>query len=156
MKQFLTQFNKEFRANFNGFSAYIIIAAYYILSFFSALYLGDYFLRESEIMNAYFIMQPVILTLVIPATTMRTWADEAKSGTLELLLTQPIGYFKLVLAKFFAAYAFFFLMAAMSLFLFFVSDITQCVYLNKAEGSKRGKKSKCNRGYRWKENGIYS
>ena len=31
--------------------------------------------------------------------------------------------------------------------LFFVSDITQCVYLNKAEGSKRGKKSKCNRGY---------
>lgn len=122
MKQFLTQFNKEFRANFNGFSAYIIIAAYYILSLFSALYLGDYFLRESEIMNAYFIMQPVILTLVIPATTMRTWADEAKSGTLELLLTQPIGYFKLVLAKFFAAYAFFFLMAAMSLFLFFVSD----------------------------------
>ena len=74
MKQFLTQFNKEFRANFNGFSAYIIIAAYYILSLFSALYLGDYFLRESEIMNAYFIMQPVILTLVIPATTMRTWA----------------------------------------------------------------------------------
>lgn len=71
------------------------------------MYLGDYFLRESEIMNAYFIMQPVILTLVIPATTMRTWADEAKSGTLELLLTQPIGYFKLVLAKFFAAYAFF-------------------------------------------------
>ena len=121
MKQILTQFNKEFRANFNGFSAYIIIAAYYILSLFSALYLGDYFLRESEIMNAYFIMQPVILTLVIPATTMRTWADEAKSGTLELLLTQPIGYFKLVLAKFFAAYAFFFLMAAMSLFLFFVS-----------------------------------
>ena len=52
MKQFLTQFNKEFRANFNGFSAYIIIAAYYILSLFSALYLGDYFLRESEIMNA--------------------------------------------------------------------------------------------------------
>lgn len=34
MKQFLTQFNKEFRANFNGFSAYIIIAAYYILSLF--------------------------------------------------------------------------------------------------------------------------
>ena len=77
MKQFLTQFNKEFRANFNGFSAYIIIAAYYILSLFSALYLGDYFLRESEIMNAYFIMQPVILTLVIPATTMRTWANPA-------------------------------------------------------------------------------
>lgn len=30
------------------------------------------------------------------------------------------------------------------------------VYLGKAEGAKRGKKSKCNRGYRWKENGIYS
>ena len=35
-------------------------------------------------------------------------------------------------------------------------DITQCVYNGKAGGGKREKKSKCNRGYRWKENGIYS
>ena len=36
------------------------------------------------------------------------------------------------------------------------SNITQCVYLSKAEGGIRGKKSKCNRGYGWKEDGIYS
>ncbi len=122
MRQFWVQYQKDFRANFGNFNAYIIFAAYYILSFFSALYLGDYFLRESEVMNAFFIMQPVILMLVIPAVTMRSWADEAKSGTLELLLTQPIGYFKLVLAKYAAAYSFFILMAATSLILFWVSD----------------------------------
>ena len=122
MKQFWVQFSKDFKSNFSGSSAYVILAAYYMLSIFAALYLGDYFLRESEIMNAYFVMQPVILTFIIPATTMRTWADEAKSGTLELLLTQPISYGKLVLAKFFSAYLFFAIMAATSLFLFYVSN----------------------------------
>ncbi len=122
MKQFWIQFSKDFKSNFTGFSAYVILIAYYILSIFAALYFGDYFLRESEIMNAYFVMQPIILTFIIPATTMRTWADEAKSGTLELLLTQPIGYAKLVLAKFLSAYLFFVLMASTSLFLFYVSN----------------------------------
>ena len=122
MMQFFVQLKKDFAANFSGMSAYVVIAAYYILSLFSALYLGDYFLRESEIMNAYFSLQPIILTLIIPAITMRTWADEAKSGTLELLLTQPISYTKLVLAKFFSAYLYFGLMVATSLFLYFVSD----------------------------------
>ena len=42
------------------------------------------------------------------------------------------------------------------MFYFFASNITQCVYSSKTEGGRRGKKSKCNRGYRWKENGIYS
>ena len=42
------------------------------------------------------------------------------------------------------------------MFYFFASNITQCVYSSKTEGGRRGKKSKCNRGYGWKEDGIYS
>jgi len=122
MKQFFVQYIKEFKGYFGNFSAYAIFGAYYILSMFAALYFGDYFLRESEIMNAYFIMQPIILTLVIPAITMRLWADEAKSGTLELLLSLPISYLKLTLAKFFAAFCFFILLISSSLVLLFVSD----------------------------------
>lgn len=107
MKQFWVQYLKDFKANFNNLNAYIIIGGYCLLSFLSAIYLGDYFLRESDVFNSYFVMQPAILMLIIPAITMKTWADEIKSGTIELLLTQPISYTKLVLAKFFAAFSFF-------------------------------------------------
>ena len=123
MKLFSIQFIKDFMANFGNFNAYIILAGYYILSVFSAVYLGDYFLRETDIMNAFFVMQPVILIFVIPSITMRTWAEEIKTGTIELLLTQPIGYFTLVIAKFFASFAFFLLLLSTSLFLGYFSNL---------------------------------
>lgn len=107
MKQFLVQYLKDFKANFNNLNAYIIIGGYCLFAFSAAIYLGDYFLRESDVFNSYFIMQPAILMLIIPAITMKTWADEIKSGTIELLLAQPVSYTKFVLAKFFAAYSFF-------------------------------------------------
>ena len=117
MKLFYIQFIKDFRANFSNFNAYIILGIYYILSVFSTIYLGDYFLRETDIMNAFFSSQPIILTFVIPGITMRSWAEEIKSGTIELLLTQPIGYITLIMAKFFASFAFFILLVVSSLFL---------------------------------------
>lgn len=107
MNHFFTQLQKEFTSYFDNFSALVIIGIYCLLSSVLAIYFGDYFVKESDIMNAYFVMQPTILTLIIPSITMRLWTDEAKSGTLELLLTQPVSFLTLVLAKFFAAYAFF-------------------------------------------------
>ena len=122
MKQFLVQFSKEFQTLFCSVGAYVVIAAYYIFSMFSTFYIGDYFLRESEIMNAFFASQPIMLTLIIPAITMRLWAEETKSGTLELLLTQPISFTKLVFSKFCAAFLFFLLLLFSSLCLFFISS----------------------------------
>ena len=122
MKQFLVQYIKDFRANFYNFNAYIILGGYCLLSFFSALYLGDYFIRESNVLNSYFSMQPIILMLIIPAITMRSWADEIKSGTLELLLSLPISYLKLTFAKFMAALSFFVLMMMCSLPFFFLTS----------------------------------
>ena len=119
MRLFLVQFIKDFRSNFVNFNAYIILGAYYLLSLFSAIYLGDYFLRESDIMNSFFVMQPVILIFIIPTITMRSWAEEIKTGTIEILLTQPISYFTLVMAKFFASFSFF-MMLVLSSFLLFV------------------------------------
>lgn len=123
MKQFLIQYRKDFQAHFNNFNAYIIIGGYYILSFFFTLYFGDYFLRESEIINAYLATQPIILMLVLPAVTMRSWADEFKSGTIELLLTQPISYVKLVLAKFFSAFSFFLFLVLSSLPFLYITNL---------------------------------
>ncbi len=117
MKLFLTQLLKEFKTLVNGFNPFVIFGAYYIISLFSTFYLGDYFLRETEIMNAFFSLQPTILLLIIPAITMRSWAEEFNSGTAELLLTQPISFSILVLAKFFAIFLLFTILIASSCFL---------------------------------------
>jgi len=122
MKQFFAQYLKDFKSNFNNFNAYIILGGYAVMSFLAAIYLGDYFLRESNIFNSFFVMQPIILMLIIPAITMRSWADEIKSGTIELLLTQPISYSSLALAKFFAALSFFIIMLLFSVPFFFITD----------------------------------
>lgn len=123
MKQFINQFLKELSAYFYGLNAYVILSIYSILSILCTLYAGEYFLRDTDVMNAFFIMQPLVLILTIPAVTMRTWSEEIKSGTIELLMTQPISYFKLTISKFFAAYAFFIIMLFLSFPLLFISDI---------------------------------
>ncbi len=110
MTKFWIQFRKDFCAYFSHLNAYIVLGCYCFLSFITALYLGNYFLRETNPINSYISLQPFILMLFIPALTMRSWTDEIKSGTLELLLTQPISYTTLVFAKFCAAFAFFNLM----------------------------------------------
>lgn len=121
MKQFFVQLKKELKGYFDNFSALVIIGIYCLLSFISAIYFGDYFVRESDIMNSYFVIQPMILMFFIPAVTVRLWTDEAKSGTLELLLTQPVGYTTLSLAKYFAAYVFFLTAVGFSFLLFLFS-----------------------------------
>ncbi len=123
MKQYTALFHKEFSAYFYGMNAFIILGAYAVLSLFSALYPGNYFLRETDAMNAFFATQPFILMLIIPAVTMRSWSEEIKSGTFELLITQPIGYFALVFAKFTAAYVFFISAVTFSIPLLVISDI---------------------------------
>ena len=115
MKLFWIQFCKDFKNNFSGFNAYFILAIYCLFSFVSSIYLANYFVRENDVIVSYFILQPNILALVIPAITMRSWGDEIKSGTIELLTTQPISYTKLVLAKFFASYCFFILLVSVSI-----------------------------------------
>ncbi len=121
MKIFFTQYLKDFKSHFNHLNSFVVFGCYLIISTFAAIYLGDYFLRESSIINSYLIMQPITLMLTIPAITMHVWSDEIKSGTLELLLTQPIGYSTLVLAKFFATYTFFCIMITFSLPFLFVT-----------------------------------
>ena len=114
MRQFFIQYLKEFKSNFANYNAFFIIGAYYLISFFATIYLGSYFSRDTDATLSFFALQPMILILIIPAITMRTWGDELKTCTIELLTTQPISYFKLVLAKFLSAYSFFLLLVLLS------------------------------------------
>jgi ABC-2 type transport system permease protein len=54
----------------------------------------------------FFRFHPWLYLLLVPAVAMRLWAEERKSGTLELLLTQPVTLWQAVLGKFLAAWAF--------------------------------------------------
>lgn len=115
LKTFNSIFAKEFMGYFKSGTAYVILAIYMALSFTAAFYFGGFFILNNSGLSSFFQFQPEILALLIPAVTMRSWADERRLGTIEYLLTQPISYTTIVLSKFSAAWAFGFLMLALSL-----------------------------------------
>ncbi len=68
--------------------------------------LGNFFDRNQADLAPFFNFLPWVLLLLVPALTMRLWAEERRLGTIELLLTLPITQWQAVLGKFLAAWAF--------------------------------------------------
>jgi len=66
-------------------------------------YMQQYFLMDKATLRPYFSAFPLVFILVIPVITMKSWAEERKTGTIELLLTMPFTEWDLVLGKFFAS-----------------------------------------------------
>lgn len=112
---FKTVFNKEFAGFFRSGNAYIVLGIYALLSFAATFYADGYFSLDNTSLTSFFLYQPEILIVLLPAITMRSWTDERRQGTLEYLLTQPISYVSAVLAKFGAAWLFGLLMLSVSL-----------------------------------------
>src|SRR6266481_2008639 len=73
-----------------------------VLTFF----VGNFFERSQADLQAFFTFHPWLYLVLIPALSMRLWAEERKSGTIELFLTLPISMLSAVLGKFLAAWAF--------------------------------------------------
>jgi ABC-2 type transport system permease protein len=67
---------------------------------------GGFFERGQADLVAFFNFVPWVLLLLVPAITMRLWAEERRLGTIEMLLTLPVTQFQAVLGKFLAAWAF--------------------------------------------------
>lgn len=131
LKSFQTVFTKEFSAYFCTGTAYVVMAVYLVLSFAAAFYFGGFFQLNNASLISFFQFQPQILTLLIPAVTMRSWADERRSGTIEYLLTQPLGYTTAVFAKFSAAWLFGIIMLVLTVpFWIYASYLTTLDNLN--------------------------
>lgn len=95
---------KEIHSFFASPIGYLVIAIFLVLNgLFLWLFKGtfnilDYGFAE---LSSFFLLAPWILIFLIPAVTMRSFSDEKKQGTLELLLTKPISHFNIVLGKYF-------------------------------------------------------
>ncbi len=110
----LALYKKELGGFFYNRSAYFILTIYLFLSLLTAVFLGYYFVVDNSSMRSYFAFQPHILLMIIPAITMKLWAEENKNGTLEILLTFPIDDWTLVSTKFAATWSLSGLMLLMS------------------------------------------
>ncbi|MFH1522924.1 MAG: ABC transporter permease subunit [Patescibacteria group bacterium] len=94
-------FKKELMSYFNSPIAYIFIAVFLIVG--NWLFFNYFFVVGQASMRQYFSILPWIFLFLSPAITMRLWAEEKKTGTIEFLLTLPVTNWQVVLAKFFSA-----------------------------------------------------
>jgi ABC-2 type transport system permease protein len=86
--------------------AYVFILIFLVLSSAFTFYLGGFYERGQADLDPFFNFQPWLYLFLIPALSMRLWAEERKSGTIELLMTQPLTLWQAVLGKFLAAWLF--------------------------------------------------
>jgi ABC-2 type transport system permease protein len=97
---------REIKSFFGSPIGYLVIALFLILNgLFLWVFEGDYNILNTGFadMTPFFTLAPWILIFLIPAITMRSFADEKKQGTLELLLTKPLSLWQIVNGKFLGA-----------------------------------------------------
>jgi len=104
MVQVWTIFKKEFSLYFNSPIAYIFIVVF--LGASGYFFWSRFYLINQADMRAYFQLLPWVFLFFIPAVTMRLWAEERRSGTMEVLLTLPFRDVEVVAGKYLAAFAF--------------------------------------------------
>ena len=98
---------KEINSFFASPIGYLVIAVFLLLNgLFLWLFKGEFNILDNGFadLSAFFLLAPWILIFLIPAVTMRSFSDEKKQGTLELLLTKPISNLQIVLGKYFGAF----------------------------------------------------
>jgi ABC-2 type transport system permease protein len=103
----ISLFLKEIRGFFSSLTAYLVIAVFLLLnSLFLWLFPNAFNLLDSGYasIEGLFLIAPWVFMFLIPAITMRMFADENKAGTLEFLLTKPLTDMQIILAKFFAGF----------------------------------------------------
>jgi len=105
-KKMLAILKKEINSFFASPIGYLVIAIFLVLNgLFLWLFKGEFNILNYGFadLSSFFLLAPWILIFLIPAVTMRSFSDEKKQGTLELLLTKPISNLHIVLGKYFGA-----------------------------------------------------
>jgi len=101
-------FKKEIQGFFSSLTGYLVIAVFLTVSGLCLwVFPGVLNIPESGYasLDSLFYIAPWVFLFLVPAITMRSFAEETKTGTIELLLTKPISEWQLIVAKFLAAVA---------------------------------------------------
>lgn len=97
---------RELRSYFATPLAYVFIVIFLALMGAFTFYLGGFYERGQADLQPFFTFHPWLYLFLIPAISMRLWAEERKSGTIELLMSLPVSLAGVVVGKFLAAWAF--------------------------------------------------
>jgi len=106
MRNILIIAGRELSAYFATPVATVFIVIFLVLQGTLTFNLGNFFDRGQADLQSFFTFHPWLYLVLIPALSMRLWAEERKSGTIELFLTLPIRLSEAVLGKFLAAWCF--------------------------------------------------
>ncbi len=106
MHNMLTVFRREFASYFATPIAFVFIVIFLLLAGALAFYLGGFYERGQADLAPFFTYHPWLYLFLIPALSMRLWAEERKTGTIELLMTLPVTTAQAVIGKYLAAWCF--------------------------------------------------
>ena len=104
MKDVWTIYKRELSSYFTQPIAYTIIVIFLLLSMILTFTLGRFIdAGDASLTYSFFLYQPFVLMVLVPAVGMRLWSEELRSGTIELIGTYPISLWSVILGKFKAA-----------------------------------------------------
>jgi ABC-2 type transport system permease protein len=106
MHNITTIFRREFASYFATPLALVFIVFFLVLAAAFAFQFGNFYDRGQSDLAPFFEYHPWLYLFLIPAVSMRLWAEERKSGSIELLMTLPVTTWQAVIGKYLAAWAF--------------------------------------------------
>jgi len=106
MHAMLTIYKRELSSYFSTPIAYVFIVIFLMLSGIFTFYLGGLFERGQADLQPFFNYLPWLYLFLVPAISMGVWAEERKSGSIEMLMTLPVSVTQAVVGKFLAAWLF--------------------------------------------------
>lgn len=106
IKIMATIFKRELKSYFESPVAYVFIVVFLVLTGFLTFFVTQLYERQTADLLPFFFWHPWVYLLFVPAATMGLWAEERRSGTIELLLTMPITMMQAIIGKFMAAWLF--------------------------------------------------
>jgi ABC-2 type transport system permease protein len=115
MKNILPILKKELKSYFNSPIAYILVVTFLVFSSIWVFFLQSFFAGNVASLRNFFSVIPIVFIILMPALTMRSWAEEKKLGTMEVLMTLPFRESTLVIGKFLAALCLLAIMIALTL-----------------------------------------
>jgi ABC-2 type transport system permease protein len=118
-------FQKEISGFFSSLTGYIVITVFIVINgLFIWVFPGSMNILDNGYasLSPLFELSPWIFLFLIPAITMRSFAEEKKSGTLDLLLIRPVSYLQIVLSKYLSSLVLA-LLALLPTFIYYISVI---------------------------------